>query len=165
MDQDDLAGEDLPTIDPQDSDKAAKVVFWVLTVVIIVGVATAILLRPGAGPPPEEIANDPMLVQGRELYNARCVSCHGRTGQGDGPIAAMVKPTKPGDLTDHHWKHGDRPDQVVQVIARGIPGTGMDAWDRTFDETEIRALAAYVFYLAGRAVPEELRGSGQDRTP
>lgn len=157
----------LPASDPQGTEKAARVAFIILAILIFGGVLVAIVFRPRAnvGPPPEEIAGDALLVQGRELYLSRCVSCHGSKGRGDGPIAEMVGPTKPGDLSDDRWIHGDRPEQVIGVIAQGIPGTAMDGWQRTFNDAEIRALAAYTYHLAGRDVPEALRQEGQSPAP
>src|SRR5688572_17864387 len=62
MDQDGLADENLPPAGPQDSGKAARVAFLILAAVVAVGVVAAIVFRPGAGPPPKEIADDPLLV-------------------------------------------------------------------------------------------------------
>ena len=62
-----------------------------------------------------------------------------------------------GNLTDDEWKHGDRPDQVIAVIAQGVPNTRMEGWSRVLDPPELSAVAAYVYYLARRPVPEELR--------
>ncbi len=41
-------------------------------------------------------ANDSNLAQGKRIYEKRCVNCHGKTGQGDGPDAAdlSVAPEK-----------------------------------------------------------------------
>jgi mono/diheme cytochrome c family protein len=43
----------------------------------------------------------PTLVQpsmsGRDIFNYYCVSCHGRSGRGDGPVASALK-TRPADL-------------------------------------------------------------------
>jgi mono/diheme cytochrome c family protein len=33
----------------------------------------------------------------------------------------------------------------------------MDGWGRVLDPPELKAVAAYVYFLAKRAVPEELR--------
>lgn len=115
------------------------------------------LLRPSAGEADEKVKRDPLLSKGRELYLQRCNSCHGNLGRGDGPIAKSLSGPPPGDLTDGKWKHGDRPDQVVGVIGKGIPGTSMAAWAVAFSEPEIRALAAYVYHLEGKDVPRELR--------
>ena len=38
-------------------------------------------------------------VDGAEMYQAYCASCHGKTGKGDGPAAAALK-AKPADLTE-----------------------------------------------------------------
>jgi mono/diheme cytochrome c family protein len=137
----------------------ARWVFFAGAGVVILGVVAAILLRPdrGGGPPPESIADDLLLVRGRQIYFDRCMSCHGKTGRGDGPIAGMVGPTKPGDLTDDRWTHGDQPEQVLRVISQGVPGTAMAAWSGTFDPPDLRAVTAYVYYLADREVPEALR--------
>lgn len=38
------------------------------------------------------------LAEGRTLYMANCSPCHGKSGKGDGPAAAALKP-KPADHT------------------------------------------------------------------
>ncbi len=62
-----------------------------------------------------------------------------------------------GNLTDNEWKHGDRPDQVLGVIAKGVPETRMAGWSTVLDPPEVKSVAAYVYYLAKHPVPEELR--------
>jgi mono/diheme cytochrome c family protein len=134
---------------------------WVvigLGVLVVAGVIAAVTLRPKPAPPPEEIGNDPLLAAGHALYHQRCVSCHGATGKGDGPIAATLPGTPPGDLTDDKWTRGDRPDQVLEVIRNGVPGSQMAGWKGSYSEDELRSVAAYVFHLAGRDVPAALRG-------
>jgi mono/diheme cytochrome c family protein len=108
-------------------------------------------------PPPPEVARDPLLTQGRAIYLGRCATCHGNDGRGDGPIAGSLIGPPVGNLTDQEWKHGDRPDQVMAVIRQGVPNTRMEGWSRVLDPPELRAITAYVYYLAKRPVPEELR--------
>jgi len=62
-----------------------------------------------------------------------------------------------GNLTDDEWKHGDQVEQVLAVIGQGVPNTRMDGWSRVLDPPELKAVAAYVYYLARRTVPEDLR--------
>src|SRR4051812_5838725 len=125
---------------------------------LVAGAALAFsLLRKPAGPPPAAIAGDPLLVRGRAIYQVRCVSCHGESGRGDGPTARSLMGPPVGDLTDATWKHGDRPEQVVGVVARGAEKTAMPGWGGVLDEAELRAVSAYVYHLAGRPVPAELR--------
>jgi mono/diheme cytochrome c family protein len=120
-------------------------------------VAFRLLSKP-IGPPPPEIAGDTLLTRGREIYLARCVACHGTDGRGDGPLAANLIGPPVGNLTDNEWKHGDRPDQVLSVIDKGVPNTRMDGWGRVLDPPELNAAAAYVYFLAKRTVPVDLRG-------
>ncbi len=115
------------------------------------------LMRKPEGPPPAEIAGDPLLVEGRTIYRLRCLSCHGELGRGDGAIAKQLAGPPVGDLTDATWKHGDRPDQVLALIAQGARGTAMPAWNGVLDPPQLRAVTAYVFHLAGKPVPGPLR--------
>ena len=108
-------------------------------------------------PPPLEVTKDPLLSQGRAIFLGRCATCHGNEGRGDGPIAGNLLGPPVGNLTDDQWKHGDRPDQVVAVIGRGVPDTRMEGWSRVLDPPELKAVASYVYYLARRPVPEALR--------
>jgi mono/diheme cytochrome c family protein len=119
-------------------------------------VAFRMLSKP-VEPPPPEVAKDPLLTQGRTIYLVRCATCHGNDGRGDGPIAKDLLGPPVGNLTDNEWKHGDRPDQVLGVIAKGVPETRMAGWSTVLDPPEVKSVAAYVYYLAKHPVPEELR--------
>ncbi len=155
-------GSDAP-IEPTDEVPPSRLArLAVLGFVTLMGLAVlaAIVFRPTPGPAPAEISNDPLLVQGRTLYLDRCVTCHGASGKGDGPIADTLKPTKPGNLTDAHWQHGDKPEEVLGVVVHGVPGAAMAGWSSAFNAEELRAVTGYVYHLAGRPVPEALRSEG-----
>jgi len=124
---------------------------------LVGGLVSYQLLSKPLGPPPPEVAKDPLLTAGRLIYFGRCATCHGNDGRGDGPIAADLLGPPVGNLTDNDWKHGDRPEQVMAVIREGVPNTRMTGWSNVLDPPEVRAVAAYVYYLAKRPVPEELR--------
>ncbi len=136
---------------------ASRRILFALLLLMAIGVISYRLLGQPAGPPPADIAGDALLVEGRSVFLSRCVSCHGASGRGDGPIAKGIPGPPPGDLVVPSWKHGDRPEQVLDVVALGVPGTSMAPWKDVFDDRERRAVAAYVYYLAGRPVPGELR--------
>ena len=142
---------------PGAGSTAVLPIILVMMGLMIAGAMTFFLLRKAPSPPPAAIAKDPLLVQGRELYLARCVSCHRTSGRGDGPIAKGLSGPPPGDLTDEEWKHGDQPEQVLGVVTQGVKDTAMPGWKGTFSPEEIRAVSAYVYYLAGRKVPESFR--------
>jgi cytochrome c oxidase cbb3-type subunit III len=140
-------------IDPS----VSRLIMLVMLGLLIAGFVAFRMLSKPAGPPPPAVAKDPLLSQGRTIYLARCVACHGTDGRGDGPIAAQLIGPPVGNLTDQEWKHGDRPEQVLAVIGQGVPKTRMDGWGRVLDPPEIKAVAAYVYFLAKQPVPEELR--------
>jgi len=149
----DFPENDAPGIDPA---VARRVILGMLGL-MVGGAVVVFSMRKSFDPPPPEIASDPFLMKGREVFLARCISCHGQKGKGDGPISKGLQGKPVGDLTAKNWKYGDRADQVRDVIALGVPNTNMSAWNRTLDEESLRAVTAYVFVLAGREVPAELR--------
>jgi mono/diheme cytochrome c family protein len=140
-------------IDPS----VSRLIFLAMLGLLAGGVVAFRILQKPVGPPPPEVASDALLTRGRAFYLARCVACHGNDGRGDGPLAGNLVGPPVGDLTDNEWKHGDRPDQVLTVIRQGVPNTRMDGWGRVLDPPELNAVAAYVYYLAKRTVPAELR--------
>ncbi|MFI5455185.1 MAG: c-type cytochrome [Isosphaerales bacterium] len=136
---------------------ASRLIFLAMLGLMVVGFVAFRMLSKPVGPPPPEVARDALLLQGRAIYLARCVACHGSDGRGDGPLAGNLIGPQVGNLTDDEWKHGDRPEQVLAVIGQGVPNTRMDGWSRVLDPPELKAVAAYVYYLAKRPVPEDLR--------
>ena len=155
MSADDPSALDSPMagVDPT----ASRLIVLAMLVLIAGGVGAFRMLSKPPPPPPPEVAADALLTQGRAIYLGRCATCHGNLGRGDGPIAGHLIGPPVGNLTDDNWKHGDRPDQVLAVIGQGVPNTRMEGWSRVLDPPELRAIAAYVYYLAKRPVPDELR--------
>jgi cytochrome c oxidase cbb3-type subunit 3 len=156
-----LATEETPSdpLRPPDIDTSvSRLIFLGMVGLMAVGFVAFRMLSKPVGPPPAEVARDPLLLQGRAIYLARCMSCHGSDGRGDGPLAANLIGPPVGDLTDTEWKHGDQPEQVLAVIGQGVPNTRMDGWSRVLDPPELKAVAAYVYYLAKRPVPGAIRG-------
>jgi mono/diheme cytochrome c family protein len=112
-----------------------------------------------AQPKPEPQA----VARGAIIYGRYCVSCHGKTGRGDGPLAADLKVTVP-DLTTLATRHSGRfpLERVQRVIESGEPVRGhgssdMPAWGDAFKRTggigastpkeAIRDLAHYLLSL------------------
>jgi cytochrome c oxidase cbb3-type subunit III len=133
-----------------------------LVALLLIGIAAATFYAPRQSEVPERIRLDPLLMEGRQLYLDRCLSCHGDQGRGDGPIARSIQGPPPGDLTDNVWKHGSRPDQILRVIQEGIDKTSMPAWKGPFTNRQTQAVAAYVFELANLPIPDDFRTESPD---
>ncbi len=102
-------------------------------------------------------------LSGRQggLYRQHCVACHGISGDGAGPSAALQNPY-PRDFRDGLFKYtstsgGGKPvrEDLERIVRRGIPGTSMPAFSQLPDE-EIGALVDYVRYLSLRGQTELL---------
>jgi mono/diheme cytochrome c family protein len=65
---------------------------------------TGVYAQPAAKPWVPETLTIASLT-GQDTYDAYCASCHGRTGAGDGPVAAALK-TPPSDLRRLAEKQG-----------------------------------------------------------
>ncbi len=142
--------------------KSASPIWPILAVTAVVAIAASgflayAYLNRRVEPPPPVIEGDPLLARGHEIYLERCLSCHGPSGKGDGPLAAQLPDPKPRNLAEDHWKHGDGPEQVVGVIANGVKDAQMPGWSGTYGPDDIKAVAAYVYLIAGKPVPEALR--------
>ena len=116
-------------IDPS----ASRLIFLAMLGLLAGGFVAFRMLSKPPEPPPPEVAKDAFLTQGRAIYLSRCANCHGNDGRGDGPIAKDLIGPPVGNLTDNEWKHGDRPDQVLGVIAKGVPSTRMAGWSHVLD--------------------------------
>ena len=124
---------------------------------LLAGALVFALLAQSSPTPPSEIADDPTLARGFEIYSLRCVSCHGPSGRGDGPLSKGLAGPAPRNLVEDAWKYGEAPEQVVAVLENGIKDSAMPAWGGIYGRTDLGAIAAYVYHLAGRSVPAKLR--------
>jgi mono/diheme cytochrome c family protein len=85
------------------------------------------------------------LAEGRVLYEANCMSCHGPTAQGDGPDAGSL-PVRPATLTEHLGHHTQA--QFIQLVRGGVPPAMPPA---DLSEDQVRLVVDYLWTL----VPEE----------
>jgi mono/diheme cytochrome c family protein len=84
-------------------------------------------------------------TKGKAIYDAKCVTCHGPQGKGDGPLAKALKPP-PANLTSKVSKQKSE-DEILKTIENGIPKTAMVAWKGQLTEAEIQDVLAYVLTL------------------
>ncbi len=60
------------------------------------------------------------LEKGKTLFQARCASCHGAIGVGDGPIAAGLPPeTKPRNLQTGEFKIVTDDAKFKELLSKG----------------------------------------------
>jgi mono/diheme cytochrome c family protein len=88
---------------------------------------------------------------GKVIYDKICATCHGTTGKGDGPAAAVL-PTKPRNHTDGQYMNVLKDDYLFKIIKEGGTAVGkaqfMPAWGAQIKDPEIWNIIAYVRTLA-----------------
>ncbi len=81
------------------------------------------------------------VTAGKARFRIYCSECHGREGRGGrGP-----------DLASGRWTHGGSDADLARTIAKGVPGTAMQAYGEDFDENDIKQLVAFIRSLAAGA--------------
>jgi mono/diheme cytochrome c family protein len=121
---------------------------------------TVALALAGCGPaaaPPEQPFEQALLAEGltrtqragREVFRARCATCHGETGRGDGQNAYTLEPPPP-DLRQAlprqdpaYWQ------RVVQGGSAAVERSPLcPPWGRSLAAHEVEAVLAYLAVLA-----------------
>ncbi len=68
------------------------------------------------------------VERGKAIYNERCVSCHGATGAGDGPVGAALPPDqKPRNLQEGVMKVATDADKFKNLMKQGGMPLGLSA--------------------------------------
>lgn len=87
------------------------------------------------------------LAEGKKVFEANCVACHGAKGEGDGVAAQALNP-KPRNFTDTAYMRTRTREQLRKVISDGGAASGfsplMAAWKGTLKEDQIDAVLDYV---------------------
>ncbi|MBX3420740.1 MAG: cytochrome c [Pirellulaceae bacterium] len=108
-----------------------------------------------------QVAAGPVVLEqpGRGLFRRHCASCHGVTGNGRGPNAAISNPY-PRDFRLGKFKFKSTPvgvkplrSDLIYTISHGIAGTTMVPIKELTDN-DIEMLADYVIYLSWRGEVE-----------
>ena len=91
-------------------------------IVISALLLACVLLLPGQQPEIKHVAAPPTPAHdGQAMYMSYCASCHGETGQGNGPVAQAIKEPIP-DLTTLRARNGGQfPYLMVVQSIKGDP--------------------------------------------
>ena len=115
---------------------------------LAISLAAVFTLMGAKGNQAAPVAQD--ASQGQALYVERCAVCHGIDGDGQGPAAERLF-VKPRDFTRDEYKikstFGDEfpsREDIIGVIANGMPGTSMPAWTGVLSNAEMGALSDHI---------------------
>ncbi len=93
------------------------------------------------------------IIEGKKIFETNCATCHGKTGQGDGPTAATLDP-KPRNFTDAAYMQKRPIEALKKVITEGGAANGfspfMAAWGGTLTPKQIDDVLAYVLTFSAK---------------
>ena len=82
--------------------------------------------------------------KGKLFYNDNCSTCHGASGDGDGPRAYFIFP-KPRNFLSEDSKMRLNRIVLFNAIKHGVRGKEMPAWGKVLDDQQIANVTEYVF--------------------
>ncbi len=103
------------------------------------------------------------IAHGKNVYERRCLGCHGAKGDGNGPAAAFMQKDRPRNFTLAVFKFrltptGSLPDDgdLLRTITRGVRGTAMPSWHELPQKDQL-AVIQYIKYelAADRSDPNK----------
>ena len=100
--------------------------------------------------PLEPEMDEDTIAEGKELYQAQCVACHGASGRGDGPSSYTLRDWKdaeivPRDLTTGVFRAGSAHEDIFLRMKSGVNGTPMPEIYGSGDE--LWSLVHYIISL------------------
>ena len=91
-------------------------------------------------------------TRGKQKYQELCGACHGQSGKGDGPTAAVL-PVKPRDHTDADYMGKLTDQQIFNTIKLGGQAMGkspiMPKWGGILTDQQIMNIVVYIRTLSG----------------
>ena len=90
------------------------------------------------------------VAQGKAIYDGKgaCFNCHGKDGDGNGPLAAQLNPS-PRNFQHHgFWRHRTE-GEIFWVIKNGSVGTSMIGFSGQLTDEEIWSIIQHERSFAG----------------
>lgn len=86
------------------------------------------------------------LLRGREIFQQRCIGCHGTAGDGAGPALTYLNPPPAGFVISDTARFGSdkSPGAYYWRILRGIPGTAMENFGTRLSSDDIWRVVMYL---------------------
>lgn len=106
-------------------------------------VLLTLLVAVTANAAPPAATDKALLEQGRKVYNFRCYYCHGYSGDAKTLAAGFLTP--PPTAFTAHTPQAMPLARIEKAARDGRPGTGMKPFRAVIPESEIRAVAWFVF--------------------
>ncbi len=72
---------------------------------------------------------DELIAKGKELFTNTCASCHGKTGEGNGPAGLNLNPKPRNFHSKDGWTNGRKFSQMFKTLTEGIIKNGMAAYE------------------------------------
>ncbi len=109
--------------------------------------------KPGTlvdlGDAPKYVGSAASLKRGKQLYvDAGCHTCHGLTGEGDGPSASELKDNwgnkiLPFDFTSGPLKGGTSREDIYKTFVTGLDGTPMPSYQEALNKQQRWDIVSY----------------------
>jgi mono/diheme cytochrome c family protein len=105
------------------------------------------------------------VEQGKALYNGKgtCFNCHGKHGDGNGPLATQLNPSPRNFQHNGFWRHRTE-GEVFWVIKHGSAGTSMVGFGEQLTDKDIWSLIQYIHTFDGEQGPG-MMGHGEGTGP
>jgi len=141
----------------------------VLVILSMIAITMGVFLNANAQDEEEQV-NKELLELGKKVYMERCMVCHGKKGDGNGPVNVMRRveqsgrtiETYPRDFTVGVFKFRTTPtgclptdNDLLYIINNGIQRSFMPAHKDRLTEKEKKAVIAYIKTFSDRWEEEE----------